>query len=749
MNTYDISLMQHSKYTDNLYTYKSENDYNIGDIVVVPFGMGNKVIEGIIIQKNKSIISYKTKDILYKLENTYSLNNMQVETALLIRDSYMSSYYDALRLFTAPSKYTKLSENYTLEIKLIDEDSLDKIISSTRKNAKNKLAFYEKLKEYKIISQNILEEMLDIKVSLYIKELEEKNIIDTKKINIFATSNFLKEKKSNILLNDEQEYVYTGLKRKYEDIVQLDKISQPVLLYGITGSGKTQVYIRLIKYILSMGKTAIILVPEISLTMQTISRFVSEFEEDIAIIHSNLTKRERFEQWIKIKNKVSKIVIGARSALFAPLENIGAIIIDECHDDAYKSEMSPKYDTIEVADFIAKKQKALLLLATATPTIAQYYKAEQGKYELYTLTKRANNKSLPKVDIVNMLDEMKSGNSLELSRQLQLEMKRELSKGNQVILFLNKRGYSNNLTCDNCGYVPKCENCDISLTYHKTSNTYKCHYCNYETVAYKVCPNCNDGNFIYMGTGTQKIELQVKKLFPTANVFRMDKDTTMRKGLNDEILNQFKNTPMSILIGTQMIGKGHDFPRVSLVGIINADQGINSPDYKALERSYNILEQVGGRAGRADEDGKVIIQTYSNDNSLLYYLKTHNYKAFYEDEIEKRHIFKYEPFGNVIRLIVSSQYEKEAQNSAIKIKDAIGFYNDTKLGQALKIYEVSPCVITRIEKKYRYQIVLRVDNENIVVAKKMINYTLTKKRKIVLTSDNVSVSVDVNPDNML
>lgn len=741
MNTYDLSLMQNSKYIDNLYTYKSEEEFDIGDIVLVDFGMGKKIVEGIVVRKNHSPLNPKTKEIISGLENTYSLNKIQVDTAIFIRQNYMSTYYESFKLFTSPSNYTKLSENFDLIIKVKNEEKLEDIIQSTRKNAKTKLSFLKALQTYPIIEKSILSQMLDVKVDKYINELEEEDVITVKKVRIYAKNNFVKEEIEEIALNEEQSYVYNKILEQRE--------KKPILLHGVTGSGKTKVYINLVKEILKKGKNAVILVPEISLTMQTIKRFVDEFDEDIAVIHSNLTKREKFEQWLKIKSKVSKIVIGARSALFSPLEDIGIIIIDECHDDAYRSEMSPKYDTIEVADFIAQKYDAHLILASATPSISQFYRAKEGSYYIFSLKKRANEKPLPRVEIVNMLEDMKSGNKLELSTKLQLEMKRELAKGNQVILFLNKRGYSNQLTCDNCGYVPKCENCDISLTYHKTTNSYKCHYCNFETIAFRTCPKCHDGNFIYMGSGTQKIETQVKNLFPSAEVFRMDRDTTMQKGENEKILTKFRNTPRSVLIGTQMIGKGHDFPNVSLVGIINADQGIYAPDYKALERSYNILEQVGGRAGRGDEEGSVIIQTFSNTNSLLYYLKTHSYEDFYEDEIEKRKIFKYEPFGNIIRLIISSADDEQAQKTSYKIRDAIKFYNETRLNSALKIYEPSTCSITRIDNKFRYQIVIRVDNENLFKCKTMINYVLTQKRKVVLTNDSISVSVDVNPDNML
>ncbi|MGP1411908.1 MAG: replication restart helicase PriA [Peptoanaerobacter stomatis] len=745
MNTYDLSLIQQSKYIDMLFTYKSDNDYNIGDIVIVPFGIGNKVIEGIIIYKNKSEVTNKTKEIISALEHTYSLTQKQIDTAIFIRDNYMCSYYEAFKLFTSPSKYTKLSEHYTINITLNDKEKLQELIKNTRKNAKNKLSFLNAIAQYENITKPVLEEMLDIKTNSYINELEQLNIITTSKLTVFSKNKFTKNKKQDIKLNAEQATIFNSIKNIYDT-----EPNKSVLLHGITGSGKTQVYIEIIKYLLSKQKTAIILVPEISLTIQTISRFSNEFDEDIAIIHSNLTKREKFEQWLKIKNKISKIVIGARSALFSPLEDIGVIIIDECHDEAYKSEQSPKYDTIEVANKIAKQNDALLILATATPSITQYYEASKlKKYHLFKLLNRANNKPLPQVVIVNMLEEMKNGNNLDLSKTLQLEMKRELAKGNSIILFLNKRGYSNQLTCDNCGYVPKCENCDISLTYHKTTHSYKCHYCGYEVSAFSSCPKCNEGHFMMLGTGTQKIENQVKQLFPSANIFRMDKDTSKEKGMSEKILTDFRNTSQSVLIGTQMIGKGHDFPKVSLVGVINADQGINSPDYKALERSYNIIEQVGGRAGRGSDDGTVIIQTFSHSNSLLFFLKNHNYDAFYQDELEKRQIFRYEPFGNLIRITVSSIDEKTAFSSAIKVKEALTFYNNTKLSTKLKIYDVSPCLITRIEQKYRYQIVLRSDNETLSTAKKMINYTLTAKRKIVLSSDNVSVSIDVNPDNML
>lgn len=742
---YDLSLDNRSRYVDNLFSYKTEQTYNIGDVVLVPFGMANKTVAGVIIRQNTSLQpSNKIKSIISKLDDAQDLTAADVDIAQYIKDEYMCSYYDAIKLFMPPSGYSKKSENFVTIVELKDAIALKQQIAETRKNAKNKLIFFEKLLASDEINKEDFELEQGFKIKAYIDELVKLGIVELKKLEVFETSSWETKPHKKIILNQEQENAFDTIIDAYNN-----HDLTPVMLHGVTGSGKTAVYIEVVKYILSKGKTTLILVPEISLTMQTIDRFTSSFEEDIAVIHSGLTKRQRFDQWIKIKKGVSKIIIGARSALFAPIDNLGVIIIDEFHDGSYKSEQSPKYDAIELAEYIAKVKNSMLILSSATPSIASYYKAKQGIYKLATIKNRANNLPMPDVEIVDMLKEIKTGNSSDISRSLKEQMQIELAKGNQVLLFINKRGYSNNLTCDNCGDVIKCPNCDITLTYHKYDETLKCHYCGHTQRVAHTCESCHEGNYIMMNTGTQKIEIEVRSLFPKSKVFRLDKDTATNKESLYEILESFKNEPSSILIGTQMIGKGHDFPSVTLVGVIDADKGMNSPSYNALEKSFNIIEQVAGRSGRGEERGKVIIQTYAKNNPIFAYLSLHDYIAFYNDEIQKRQIYSYEPFGNIISVTVISENEDEARKSASRIKDALIFYNTNNLDGKLKVYNAEPALITKIDNKYRYKIIIRAENEILKKAKKMIDYTVSAKRKVVLTSDNVSVSIDVNPENMV
>lgn len=745
MNYYKISLLQPSKHIDRLYSYSFKNKIDIGKIVLVPFGRGNKLICGIIIGEDENPENLdKIKEIIRIKDEEYSLSKSEINLALYTKDEYMCSYYEALRLFTAPGGYDKDAENYSLTYTLKDKKSLEELIHSTRKNAINKLEFLNLLNEIGKADEEFIKNIIPFPFKKYVKELIEKDIISYEKKAVYPGE----EKNPTapakpIKLNNEQEKVYEKIINCYEL-----GTPKPVLLHGITGSGKTAIYIQLIRKLLQNGKSSIVLVPEISLTPQTIERFSSSFPGQIAVIHSNLTKRERYNQWLMAKNGKAKIIIGVRSALFTPVQNLGAIIIDECHDEAYYSEMSPKYDTIQLAEKFCNEYKSLLLLGSATPTIAQYFRAKNDELVLLELKNRANGKPLPVVETVDMTKEIKTGNRSLLSKKLQIEMRQALAKGEQVILFLNRRGFSNFLTCNNCGYVPKCEHCDITLTYHKYDNTFRCHYCGHAEKAYNSCPDCDDGVLTDLGSGTQKIELQAREIFEKAKIFRLDKDTAAQSGSYEEILNEFKNTKSAILVGTQMIGKGHDFPLVSLVGIINADQGSFSPDYRAAERSFNLIEQVGGRAGRDKIRGKVILQTYSSSNPLSYFIRNHSYEEFYEYEIKNRERFNYEPFGNIIKITISSKSEQDAKSSGQKLFDALEFYNKQNFANSLKIFDPAPAMIGKIEDKFRYAIVVRIKNEDLKRAKTMIYYCLSEKRSIVLDT-GVSVSVDVNPSSML
>lgn len=401
------------------------------------------------------------------------------------------------------------------------------------------------------------------------------------------------------------------------------------------------------------------LVPEISLTPQTVNRFISRFgEEKIAVLHSKLSVGERYDQWQKIRKGIAKIVIGARSAIFAPVENLGIIIIDEEHDGSYKSEMTPRYNAKEVASFISENNDIPLLLGSATPSLDTYYKGLNGDIEILTLNKRANNMELPKVEIVDLREELKNGNRSMISNRLYEEIKQNLENKKQTILFLNRRGFSTFVMCRDCGYTAKCKNCDVTLTYHNNERKLKCHYCGYETKILSSCPECKSENIRYFGTGTQKLEAEIQKLFPTASTIRMDIDTISKKDSHEQILNKFKDENVDILIGTQMIVKGHHFPNVTLVGVIAADTSLNIEDFRANERTFQILTQVSGRAGR-EEKGRVIIQTYNPDSFSIEYAKHQDYKLFYNTEIMLRKGLKYPPFCDIIMLLIIGENEKE------------------------------------------------------------------------------------------
>ncbi|MGN1326521.1 MAG: primosomal protein N', partial [Clostridia bacterium] len=520
------------------------------------------------------------------------------------------------------------------------------------------------------------------------------------------------------------------------------------LLFGVTGSGKTEIYIQLIEEALKLGKSSIMLVPEISLTPQTVDRFLSRFgEEKIAVLHSKLSVGERYDQWKKIERGDAKIVIGARSAIFAPVQNLGLIIIDEEHDDSYKSEMSPRYNAKEIATYLAKENNVPLVFGSATPDINTYYKALNGEIQLLELTKRANKSELPKVEIVDLRQELANGNKTMISGKLYKEIENNLKEKKQTILFLNRRGFSTFIMCRDCGYTAKCKNCNITLTYHLKENKLKCHYCGYETKALTICPECESKNIRYFGTGTQKLEEQIKKLFPQASTIRMDVDTVTKKNSHEDILNQFKNDGIDILIGTQMIVKGHHFPNVTLVGVIAADSSLNIDDYRAHERTFQILTQVAGRAGRGEEKGKVIIQTYNPDAFCIQYAQKQDYKIFYDTEIHLRKQLRYPPFCDIILIGVSSKSDKELQIISNQI------YEDLKLKiqkQNLKIllYKPVPSPIDRIKNKFRWRIIVKCKIEENIIAQ--MNETIEKVNNQNKNSKNdTRIIVDVNPTNML
>lgn len=521
----------------------------------------------------------------------------------------------------------------------------------------------------------------------------------------------------------------------------VDKMDGEVyLLHGVTGSGKTEVFMRSIAHAVENGKTALMLVPEISLTPQMVSRFVSRFGNRIAILHSGLSLGERYDQWTRISKGEADIVIGARSAVFAPLENIGVIIIDEEHSDTYKSEMSPRYHARETAIFRAKQNGAVTLLASATPSMESYYNALSGKYTLLEMKNRYNANKMPDIEVVDMRQELESGNKSMFSKSLQDAISKNLENGEQTILFMNRRGFSTFVSCRKCGFVPMCQNCNISLTYHSFDNRLKCHYCGISRENYTICPVCGSKYIRYFGGGTQRVEDEVRELFPNATTIRLDADVTGRKNAHKEILDRFANEKIDILIGTQMVAKGLDFENVTLVGVVSADTMLHINDFRSGERTFDTLEQVSGRAGRGSKRGRAIIQTYEPDSFAIKLVKTHDYKSFYRLTSAERSAMWYPPYSEMICVRISDTDKTRTKKAADLFRDEFGDIN--KIEQSLAILGPIPSGISKIKNQYRWQILIKCDNSDSLNSRlKAAQRTLKESKEF----KDVVVSIDKNP----
>ncbi|EGT3947012.1 primosomal protein N', partial [Clostridioides difficile] len=577
------------------------------------------------------------------------------------------------------------------------------------------------------------------------------NSLSKKKLITLEFKDYYREPKSiyksvlkRIKLNNEQQEAVDEIK---SNMFVDDK--KPYLIHGVTGSGKTEVYMEIIEFALNQGLDSIFLVPEIALTPQTIDRLKSRFGDLVGVFHSKLSEGEKHDVYKAVKAGKVRVLIGARSALFAPFNSLGLIIIDECHESSYKSEKNPKFNAIEVARFMALKNNITLILGSATPSIEEYYRAKSGEYKLINIKSRANDKPLPNIEVVDMKDELDKGNRSIFSLKLQKEIRYAIEENNQVILFLNRRGYANFVSCRKCGYVFQCENCDISLTYHKKSNTGRCHYCGYEKEIPKECPECKSTYVKPFGVGTQKIEEELKYIFPDIKTLRMDKDTTSKKGALDEILNKFKDKEVDVLIGTQMLSKGLDFENVTLVGILSADMILNFPDFKSFETTFQLITQVSGRAGRADKEGKVVLQTYDTEHYAIKHAIEYDYEGFYEDEIKIRKAFGYSPFNNMLSVVVSGEDErlvikniKNMHASLIYLLEKRGI-NDLGF-----ILGPNPCSISKINQNYRWQILFKDENIEINLLKGIIKYICITKRDLIFDK-NINVSIDINPNSVL
>ena len=533
--------------------------------------------------------------------------------------------------------------------------------------------------------------------------------------------------KNKVKLTSEQEQVINKVK------LNQDKV---YLLHGVTSSGKTEVYMNLIEQVISEGKTAIMLVPEISLTAQMINRFYDRFGGYVAVFHSSLSEGEKYDEYLKIKNKEVSVVVGTRSAIFTPLENIGIIIIDEEHSDTYHQDVSPRYSAIDMAKFRCTYNKCPLILGSATPTLESYVTAKKGVYEYLEMKSRVNNQKLPKVEIVDMESEMKKGN-LIISKTLEDKIRDRLNKKEQVILLLNRRGYSTNITCKCCGFTYKCPNCDITLTYHKSNNSVRCHYCGYTKFVEKSCPNCHENSLSYLGLGTEKLEAKLNEMFD-AKIIRMDVDTTTKKGSHEKLIESFRNHEADILLGTQMISKGLDFPLVTLVGVISADASLNIPDFRSGEKTFELLMQVSGRAGRSEKSGEVVIESFNPDNYYLKCVLDSDYEKFAKFELIQRKKFKYPPFYYLVNVKMSGR----DLNTVFKESTNVYNYLRKNLQDDTIIFNPTPSSILRVNNTYHYQILIKYKYDGYLLN------ALKKLDEMYANNYKVDFVCDFNPSRL-
>lgn len=505
-----------------------------------------------------------------------------------------------------------------------------------------------------------------------------------------------------LMLTEDQTNAFDKINKAIEQ-----QKSEVFLLKGITGSGKTEVYLQTIAEVLDKGQGALMLVPEIALTPQMVHRFKSRFGENVAVLHSGLSDGERYDEWRKIEKEEAKVVVGARSSIFAPLKNIGIIIIDEEHETTYKQEEFPKYHARDVAIWRADYHDCPVVLGSATPSLESRARASKNVYTLLELNKRANNKELPKVRLIDMREEAKMGNHSTFSSVLQTELERRIENNEQSVLLLNRRGYSSFVLCRDCGFVLECPNCDISQTLHMDTKTMKCHYCGHEEGIPSICPSCTSRSIRYYGTGTQKVEEELQALLPSARILRMDVDTTRKKGAHERIFKVFENKEADILLGTQMIAKGLDFPNVTLVGVINADTSLGLPDFRSAEKTFQLLTQVSGRSGRGEKEGEVVVQSYNPEHYAIQYAKKHNYDDFYKKEMHLRHISEYSPYYFLIKLSVSHTNEMTA---AKKISEYVSFIKPVLSDKAI-ILGPTPRSIARTHNRYHFQVMIKYKKE--------------------------------------
>ena len=700
-----------------------ENNIKIGVRVRIPFG--NMILDGFVlgISDNSSYDNSKIKDIINVIDKEPVLNKEMLLLGKYMSDNLLASLSSCYQVMLPKALKAEVKSNikikydrYLHRIKSIEE--IDRYIDNCK--YKSQINLLCKLKEGDILITKMSSSINTIIKYGFASIIYE----ECKRYKYDGISNY-----KRVNLTDKQRLVS-------DTIISSFGKSDTFLLYGVTGSGKTEVYMDVIEKAINNGKSAIMLVPEIGLTPQIVGKFISRFGNVISVLHSKLSDSERYDEYRKITNGESKIVIGTRSAIFVPFNNIGVIIIDEEHTSSYKQDNNPRYSAINVAEWRSKYHNCPLVLGSATPSLESFAKAGNHVYKLLSLTERAGGSVLPSVNIVDMKEEVKKGNFI-LSDMLKNKISEVLSKSEQAIILLNRRGYSSTISCRECGYVYKCPNCDITYTYHKSSNNLKCHYCGYSMVLPNKCSICGSNNLKDYGLGTEKLEETLNSLY-NARIVRMDVDTTSKKGQHQKIIDDFGEHKYDILIGTQMIAKGLDFPLVTLVGVVSIDSSLTSPDYRASENTFQLLSQVSGRAGRSENKGEVIVQTFNPDHYAITLAKNHDYIDFYKEEMKIRKILKYSPYYYMVLVsITSKDYEL-----GFKEANKIGSYIRNNISNDSIVLGPTMANMFKVNNIYHYQIIIKYRKDDSLM--KVLKFIIDMQVK----NNKIDVSIDFNPSRI-
>lgn len=720
-----------SSEVDRVFDYDIPSSFGsvgVGYRVLVPFG--NRKIEGYIvgIKEKSDCPPDKLKSIVSILDDFPVIIPELIDLMHYMKETLYLRLLDGIRL-AVPTQIRSNVKDKVERVISIDDSKVEEYVSTLSSRQKNPLLVLKYLQDTSKENYTKLSKMFG--GAVVNKMLEYGVLIEEKK-----RINRLKFGQKTL-----DRPTLTALQRKAVDSI-LHYKDKPIVLYGVTGSGKTEVYMNVIEQVLNDNKNALMLVPEISLTPQMVRVFTKRFGSDIAVLHSALSVGEKHDEWKRIYNGEAKIVVGARSAIFAPIKNLGVIIIDEEHDNSYISDSNPRYFTHDIAQFRAKANKCPLVLGSATPSVETFYKAKTGKFNLVEMPVRVNQKPMPQIEIVDMCQQFRLGNQSILSSTLLEKLETTINNDEQAILFINRRGFSSYLMCRECSYIPKCTECDASLVYHKSENLLKCHYCGKKFRVLTKCPECGSDSIKLGATGTQQVVELLREHFPNVPIFRLDNDSVTSKDAYSKILGEFGVTKPSILVGTQMVTKGHDFPSVTLVGIVDADISLFNYSYKASETTFQLMTQVAGRAGRDEKNGYVVLQTYVPKNPVYLTCANYDYFKFYDKEINLRETTKFPPFAKIMRVLITSEDDDLAKNATHRLIMALKQYR-LEYGKKFFFLEGMKSPVTKIKNKHRYQIVMRYANDiDDEILKKI--YDLLDKEKF----KNLSIFVENNPTSL-